>query len=118
MIELDHWVGGRRVPGTSGRFGEVTDPARGVVTKRVPFASTAEVDEVVATARKAADAWRTTSLGTRATAMFRLRSLLEDRRDDLAALITASTARSCPTRRARWPGGSRTSSSPAACPTC
>jgi malonate-semialdehyde dehydrogenase (acetylating)/methylmalonate-semialdehyde dehydrogenase len=89
MIELDHWVGGRRVPGTSGRFGDVTDPARGVVTKRVPFASTAEVDEVVATARKAADAWRTTSLGTRATAMFRLRSLLEDRRDDLAALITA-----------------------------
>jgi malonate-semialdehyde dehydrogenase (acetylating)/methylmalonate-semialdehyde dehydrogenase len=87
--ELEHWVAGRRVPGVSGRFGDVTDPARGVVTARVPLASAAEVGEVVAAARKAAEGWRTTSLGQRTAAMFELRTLLDARRADLAALVTA-----------------------------
>jgi malonate-semialdehyde dehydrogenase (acetylating)/methylmalonate-semialdehyde dehydrogenase len=35
---LGHFVGGKPVDGTSGRFGEVYDPATGAVARRVAFA--------------------------------------------------------------------------------
>ena len=47
---IGHWVGGQPVAGTSGRSGPVFDPARGVATKAVDFASIEEVDAAVATA--------------------------------------------------------------------
>ena len=47
MRELEHWVGGKSVRGSSGRSGPVYDPARGVQTATVPLASAAEVDAAV-----------------------------------------------------------------------
>ena len=32
MRELTHFIGGTRVPGTSGRFGDVFDPSTGQIT--------------------------------------------------------------------------------------
>ena len=40
---LAHWIGGKRTPGTSGRFGDVYTPATGALGARVPFATAAEV---------------------------------------------------------------------------
>ena len=37
--ELTHFVGGKHVAGTSGRFGDVFDPNTGHVQARVPLAS-------------------------------------------------------------------------------
>ena len=36
--ELQHWIGGRAVAGSSGQFGDVFNPATGHVVRRVPFA--------------------------------------------------------------------------------
>ncbi len=88
METIDHWIAGRTVPGTSGRVGPVYDPARGVQQAEVALASTDEVDHVVEVAVDAAASWGTTSLARRATAMFRLRELIDAHRDDLAAVIT------------------------------
>ena len=44
---ISHWVGGKLVPGTSGRSGPVYDPATGVQTAEVDFASVDEVDAAV-----------------------------------------------------------------------
>ena len=44
---LQHFIGGRLVDGTSGRFGNVYNPATGAVSARVPLASTDEVAAVV-----------------------------------------------------------------------
>ena len=44
---ISHWVGGKLVPGTSGRSGPVYDPATGVQTGEVDFASAAEVGAAV-----------------------------------------------------------------------
>jgi malonate-semialdehyde dehydrogenase (acetylating)/methylmalonate-semialdehyde dehydrogenase len=85
---IGHWIGGRAVPGRAERVGPVYDPARGVQTGEVALASAAEVDEAVKTARAAAGGWGSTSLSGRATTMFRLRQLLDARRDELAAAIT------------------------------
>jgi len=89
MKVLSHWIGGKSTAGTSGRSGPVFDPARGIETARVPLASGAEVDGAVQIAARAARDWGTSPLGRRASALFRLRELLDANRERLAAAITA-----------------------------
>ncbi|OGN81107.1 MAG: methylmalonate-semialdehyde dehydrogenase (acylating) [Chloroflexi bacterium GWC2_73_18] len=86
---VGHWIGGRMVPGTSGRHGPVFDPATGVQTKEVDFASAEEVDAAVAAAKAAFPAWRAASLSKRTEIMFRIRNIVEAHRDEIAALLTA-----------------------------
>ncbi|MBK6888174.1 MAG: CoA-acylating methylmalonate-semialdehyde dehydrogenase [Tetrasphaera sp.] len=90
MVErIPHWVDGQRQIGTSGRSGQVFNPATGVVTGEVDFASVAEVDAAVASAVAAARTWRRSSLSQRAGILHAFRELLHARGDDLAAILTA-----------------------------
>ena len=89
LERVSHWIGGRRVGGTSGRSGPVCDPARGVVARTVDFASAEEVDAAVAAAKAAFPAWRATSLSRRTDVLFRIRNLVEANRKELTALLTA-----------------------------
>ena len=86
---VPHWIGGRRVAGTSGRQGPVYNPATGAVARHVDFASVQDVDAAVAAARAAFPGWRATSLSKRTDVMFRIRNLVEAHRKDIAALLTA-----------------------------
>ena len=86
---VPHWIGGRRVAGTSGRRGPVYNPATGEIAREVDFASADEVDAAVAAARAACPAWRATSLSKRTEIMFRIRNLVETHRRELAAHLTA-----------------------------
>jgi malonate-semialdehyde dehydrogenase (acetylating)/methylmalonate-semialdehyde dehydrogenase len=86
---VNHWIGGRRVAGTSGRRGPVFDPARGVVAREVDFASAADVDAAVAAARAAFPAWRATSLSRRTEILFRIRNLVDVHRNEIAGFLTA-----------------------------
>ena len=85
--QLSHFIGGKKVAGQSGRFGDVYNPATGEVTARVPLASAAEVDAAVQDAKGAAAKWAQTAPLTRARVMFRYKELLEKNRDTLARLI-------------------------------
>ena len=84
-----HWIGGRLVAGTSGRHGDVYDPAAGHVHKHVDFASVEEIDAAVAAAKAAFPGWRSTSLTKRTDILFRIRNLVDERRHALAAHLTA-----------------------------
>ena len=53
MTELTHYINGQRVSGTSGRFGDVFNPATGEVQARVPLASKEEFDTAVKIAAEA-----------------------------------------------------------------
>ncbi|HEX7347205.1 MAG TPA: CoA-acylating methylmalonate-semialdehyde dehydrogenase [Candidatus Limnocylindrales bacterium] len=86
---VSHWINGRLVEGTSGRQGDVYDPATGVLARHVDFASTEEVDAAVAAARAAFPGWRATSLSKRTDILFKIRNLVEGRRHELAAHLTA-----------------------------
>ncbi|WP_375406731.1 CoA-acylating methylmalonate-semialdehyde dehydrogenase [uncultured Amnibacterium sp.] len=86
---VPHWIGGRSVAGSSGRTGDVYDPALGIVTKRVAFADQADIDAAVDAAKAAYPAWRDLSLARRQQIMFRFRELLEAKKDELAELITS-----------------------------
>ncbi len=87
--ELYHVVGGQRVPGTSGRFLEVTDPATGETRARAPLASKEETEAAIADAAEAFPGWAATSSLQRARVMFRFKALIEEHMDELAGLLTA-----------------------------
>ena len=61
----------------------------GVVTKHVDFASADEVAAAVAAARAAFPGWRATSLSKRTDILFKIRNLVDQRRHELAAHLTA-----------------------------
>jgi malonate-semialdehyde dehydrogenase (acetylating) / methylmalonate-semialdehyde dehydrogenase len=89
LDRVHHWIGGRRVAGTSGRQGPVYNPATGTVAREVDFASAEEVDAAVRTAREAFPAWRAASLSKRTEILFRIRNLVDEHRKDIAAFLTA-----------------------------
>jgi malonate-semialdehyde dehydrogenase (acetylating)/methylmalonate-semialdehyde dehydrogenase len=86
---IPHWIGGARREGASGRTAPVTDSATGQVTGEVALASVEEVDAAVGAAAAAFPGWRDTSLTKRTAVLFRFRELLNARKPELAALITA-----------------------------
>src|SRR6476659_1659158 len=89
MREIGHFIGGKPVAGSSGKFGDVYNPAAGEVTGRVALASAAEVDKAAAAAAAACPAWAATPPLRRARVMFKLKELLERDREELSGLITA-----------------------------
>jgi len=86
---ISHWIGGRFVAGTSGRRGDVYNPATGRLANHVDFASADEVGAAVAAARAAFPGWRATSLSKRTDILFKIRNLVDQRRHELAAHLTA-----------------------------
>src|SRR5919206_403654 len=86
---INHWIGGKRYEGQSGRTGAVYNPATGEQTGAVDFATADEVDAAVRAARDAFPAWRSLSLSRRTELFFRIRQLVSERREDIAKLLTA-----------------------------
>jgi malonate-semialdehyde dehydrogenase (acetylating)/methylmalonate-semialdehyde dehydrogenase len=89
MREIGHFIGGTQVAGTSGKYGDVFDPASGEIQARVALANAAEVDRVIAVANAAFPAWAATPPLRRSRVMFKLRDLLERDRKELSAIITS-----------------------------
>ena len=86
---IDHYIGGRIIAGTSGRTQDVFNPATGAVTSRVALASSAEVGAAVASAQAAFPAWADTPPIRRARIMFKFLELVNAHKDELAHAITA-----------------------------
>ncbi|GGG49178.1 CoA-acylating methylmalonate-semialdehyde dehydrogenase [Chelatococcus composti] len=87
--DIPHFIDGRRVAGRSGRTGAVFNPATGEQTGSVALASAEEVHEAVAAAKKAFPEWAATTPLRRARILNRFLRILEERADELAAVITA-----------------------------
>jgi malonate-semialdehyde dehydrogenase (acetylating)/methylmalonate-semialdehyde dehydrogenase len=89
IARISHWIGGRIVPGESGRSGPVWNPATGEQTGEVDFATPEEVDAAVQAAKEAFASWRAVSLSRRQELMFRIRQLVRDRHEELGKILTA-----------------------------
>jgi malonate-semialdehyde dehydrogenase (acetylating)/methylmalonate-semialdehyde dehydrogenase len=87
-ILVPQYIGGREVADTPDRIGDVFNPATGEVLTRVPLAEPATVDAAVASAKAAFLDWSETPPLKRARILFRFKQLLDERIDELAALIT------------------------------
>ncbi|MBX3493670.1 MAG: CoA-acylating methylmalonate-semialdehyde dehydrogenase [Parvibaculum sp.] len=87
--DLTHFIGGKHVEGTSGRFLDVTNPNTGEVTARTPLASAAELHAAVEVAAKAFPDWAATNPQRRARVMFEFKRLLEANMNELAELLSS-----------------------------
>ncbi len=85
---IDHFINGYEVAGTSGRFGDVFDPAHGSVAARVALASTEEVNSAVVAARAAFPEWSETPPLRRARVLFAFKALLDAHAREFAELLT------------------------------
>ncbi len=86
---ITHLIAGESWTGTAERTSEVHNPATGELTGTLDLASAELVGEVVATAKEAWERWADTSLARRAQVLFSFRQLLDERKEEIAALITA-----------------------------
>jgi malonate-semialdehyde dehydrogenase (acetylating)/methylmalonate-semialdehyde dehydrogenase len=89
MKTLTHFIGGKHVAGTSGRYGDVFNPATGEVAAHVPLASRAELRAAVEAAAKAFSQWASVNPQRRARVMFNFKSLVEKEMDSLARLMSS-----------------------------
>jgi malonate-semialdehyde dehydrogenase (acetylating)/methylmalonate-semialdehyde dehydrogenase len=88
-MDIGHFIAGSVRTGTSGRHGDVYNPATGKVSGRVAFASRAEVEAAVAAAQAAFPAWAATPPLRRARVLFRFKQLLDAGVTELAGIVTA-----------------------------
>jgi len=75
--------------GTAGQRMPVTNPASGQVTGEVVLGSVADARAVIDAAAAAFPAWRDTSLAKRTAILFKFRELLNERKHELAQIITS-----------------------------
>src|SRR4030081_1720538 len=83
------WIDGKHKQASSTRAGDITNPATGQVTKRVPFCNAADIDSAVQAANRAFPGWRPPPPLRRAPILMKFRELLDANKDELAKLITA-----------------------------
>jgi malonate-semialdehyde dehydrogenase (acetylating)/methylmalonate-semialdehyde dehydrogenase len=86
---VGHWIDGQNVTPASHRSQEVWNPATGVAEKRVLLADRETVKMAIASAEKAFPAWRDTPPLKRARVMSKLKVLLEQNAEKIAAMLTA-----------------------------
>jgi malonate-semialdehyde dehydrogenase (acetylating)/methylmalonate-semialdehyde dehydrogenase len=89
MSTVNHWIGGRVLEHPPERTGPIFDPARGHQTSQVAMAGPSEVEKAVGVADEAFGEWKDTPVVRRQRILFAFRQLVNDRRYDLAKLITA-----------------------------
>ncbi len=91
--EVRNLIGGKWLAPTSTHGLELLNPATGEPLGHSPAGSTAEVDAAVEAAHAAFPAWRATPAADRVQFLFKLKVLLEDHLDELAALITTENGK-------------------------
>lgn len=86
---ITHFIDGRPWDGPAGRTAPVYNPATGERTAAVDLAPAELVGAAVASAKAAWAEWRDLSLAKRVRVLFAFRELLDARKEEIAALITA-----------------------------
>lgn len=89
MALIRHWINNTYTTNDAGPTADVTNPATGAVTGEVQLGDKGTVDQAVAAAKAAFPAWRDTSLSKRTQILFNYRQLLNERKEELAAIITS-----------------------------
>jgi malonate-semialdehyde dehydrogenase (acetylating)/methylmalonate-semialdehyde dehydrogenase len=87
--ELTHFIAGKHVKGTSGRFLDVYNPSTGEVQARTPLATTAEMRSAVEAALRVFPEWAAQNPQKRARVMFNFKALVEKHMDELAHMLSS-----------------------------
>src|SRR5712672_929694 len=96
MRTIGHFIGGREVKGTSGRFADVFEPMTGDVQAQVALASKAELRAAVENAKAAQVEWGATNPQRRARVMMKFLELAQRDYDKLADLLAREHGKTVP----------------------
>ncbi|MGN8113201.1 CoA-acylating methylmalonate-semialdehyde dehydrogenase [Labrys sp. 22185] len=96
MRQIGHFIAGKRVEGTSGRFADVFNPTTGEVQAKVALASAAEIRAAVENAREAQAVWAGWNPQRRARVLMRFLELMRDEHDNLAELLASEHGKTVP----------------------
>ena len=99
MKEIGHWINGKLVAGTSGRFADIMNPATGEVQARVALATVAELNNAIADAAKAQIGWAATNPQRRARVMMAFGALINQHMEKLAELVSREHGKTLPDAR-------------------
>ena len=99
MKTIKHFINGKEVEGTSGRFADVFNPASGEVQAKVPLASVDELNSAVEKAAEAQVGWASTNPQRRARVMMKFGALIEANMDKLAEALSAEHGKTLPDAR-------------------
>lgn len=87
--DVGHFIGGQRRAGNGTRTQPVFNPATGEVARTLRLGDISDVNAAVAAAKAAFAGWSNTPPIRRARVMFQFLELMNRRKDELAAIITA-----------------------------
>ena len=96
MQKLGHWINGKHMAGTSGRFADVWNPAIGEVQAKVALAAKDELDDAVAHAAVAQSTWAAVNPQRRARVMMEFVHLLHRDMDILAEALSREHGKTLP----------------------
>lgn len=96
MRKIGHFIGGKHVEGTSGRFADVFNPATGEVQAQVALATKAELRAAVENAAAAQPAWAAQNPQKRARVMMKFVDLLHRDMDKLAEALSREHGKTIP----------------------
>jgi malonate-semialdehyde dehydrogenase (acetylating) / methylmalonate-semialdehyde dehydrogenase len=94
--ELTHFIGGKHVKGTSGRFTDMFWPMTGEIAGRVPLANRAEMRMAVENAKTAQPAWAATNPQRRARVISKFIELVAKHNDELALMLAREHGKTVP----------------------
>ena len=89
MKLIEHFVGGKIIPGSSDKKGKVYNPATGEQESEVRLATKSDLDQAVEVAKKAFETWSLKPSLQRARIMFKFKELIEKNSDELTRLIVS-----------------------------
>src|SRR4030095_13605738 len=96
MIEYGHFVGGKRVAGTSGRSQDVMQPMDGTVRGSVALASKEELRQGVDNAKAAQIGWGATNPQRRVRVLMKFLELANREYDPLAEILAREQGKTIP----------------------
>ena len=96
VSQIGHFVGGKRVAGTSGKVADVYNPATGEVQAKVALASREELAAAVENAKAAQPAWEATNPQKRGRVLMKFVELLRRDMDKLAEALSREHGKTIP----------------------
>ncbi|MCT7376552.1 CoA-acylating methylmalonate-semialdehyde dehydrogenase [Chelativorans salis] len=96
MEDIGHFIGGKRVAGTSGRSQDVMQPMDGTVRGKVALASAAEVRQAVENAKAVQPEWAATNPQRRVRVLMKFLELVHKEYDSLAELLAREHGKTIP----------------------
>jgi len=96
MRTIGHFIGGREVKGTSGRFADVFEPMTGTVQAQVALGSKAELRAAVENAKAAQPEWAATNPQRRVRVLMKFLELVARDNDALAEMLAREHGKTIP----------------------